>query len=81
MPSISDRLKSLGVSVGTQNIKPPKPRTDGEFSIDKVLAGDFWHTPAGEIFVVETNYKADFLRGSINLKPSSSSSPLPKAST
>jgi len=72
MPSISDRLKSLGVSVGTQNIKPPKPRTDGEFSIDKVLAGDFWHTSAGEIFVVETNYKADFLRGSINLKPSSS---------
>ena len=72
MPSISDRLKSLGVSVGTQNIKPPKPRTDGEFSIDKVLAGNFWHTSAGEIFVVETNYKADFLRGSINLKPCSS---------
>jgi len=72
MPSISDRLKSLSVSIGTQNIKPPKPRTDGEFSIDNVLAGDFWHTSAGEIFVVETNYKADFLRGSINLKPSSS---------
>ncbi len=72
MPSISDRLKSLGVSVGTQNIKPPKPRTGGEFSIDKVLAGDFWHTSSGDIFVVETNYKADFLRGTINLKPSSS---------
>ena len=72
MPSISERLKSLGVSVGTQNIKTPKPRPGEEYSIDKVLAGDFWHTSSGDIFVVETNYKADFLWGSINLKPPSS---------
>jgi uncharacterized protein YprB with RNaseH-like and TPR domain len=72
MPSISDHFKSLGVTVGTQNIKSPKPRRDEGYPIDKVLAGDFWQTPSGEIFVVETNYKADFLRGSIKLKPSSS---------
>ncbi len=71
MPSISDRLKTLGVTVGTQNIKTPKPRIDDEFPIDQVLAGDFWHTSSGDIFVVETNYKADFLRGSIKLKYSS----------
>ncbi len=72
MPSISDQLKSLGVTVGTQNIKPPKPPNVDEFSIEQVLAGDFWHTPSGDIFVVETNYNANFLRGSIKLKPSSS---------
>ena len=70
-PSLSDRLKTLGVTVGTQNIQPPKPRLDEEYPIDQVLAGDFWHTPSGDVFVVETNYKADFLRGSIKLKSSS----------
>ncbi len=71
MPSISDRLKSLGVTVGTQNITPKKTRPEEEYPIEQVLAGDFWQTPSGDIFVVETNYKAGFLRGSIKLKPSS----------
>jgi uncharacterized protein YprB with RNaseH-like and TPR domain len=72
MPSISDRLKSLGVSVGTQNLKSPKPGLDEEYPIEKVLAGDFRHTLLGDTFVVETNYKADFLQGTIKLKPSAS---------
>lgn len=72
MPSISDRLKSLGVTIGPQNLKPPRHASDDEYPIDQVLAGDFWHTASGDIFVVETNYKSDFLRGTINLKPSSS---------
>ena len=71
MPSISDRLKSLGVTVGTQNIKPQKTQSTDECPIEQVLAGNFWNTPSGEIFVVETNYKSDFLRGPITLKPSS----------
>lgn len=68
MPSISDRLKSLGVTIGTQNITPKKTRPEDEYPIDQVLSGDFWHTSSGDIFVVETNYNADFLRGSIKLK-------------
>jgi uncharacterized protein YprB with RNaseH-like and TPR domain len=72
MPSISDRLKSLGVTTGTQNRKAPPPRPDEEYPVNKVLAGDFWHTPSGDIFVVETDYKSDFLRGTIKLKPTSS---------
>jgi len=71
MPSISDRLKSLGVTVGTQNLKSSKLPSDEEFPIDKVLAGDFWRTPSGDVFVVETNYPSDFLRGAIKLKPTS----------
>jgi uncharacterized protein YprB with RNaseH-like and TPR domain len=72
MSSISDRLKSLGVSIGTSNIRSPKPLQDEDYPIEKVLAGEFLHTSSGEIFVVETKYKSDFLRGSIKLKPSSS---------
>jgi len=70
MPSLSDRLKALGVTVGTQQLKTSKPPIEEQFPIEQVLAGDFWQTPAGEVFVVETNYKSDILRGSIKLKPS-----------
>jgi len=69
MPTLSDRLKSLGVSVGTQNLKTPKPPPEDPYPIEQVLAGGFWHTSSGDVFVVETNYKADFLRGTIKLKP------------
>lgn len=72
MPSLSDRLKSLGVTVGTQNIKSPSSRSKDEYPIEQTLAGNFWHTSSGDIFVVETNYKADFMRGSIKLQPTSS---------
>jgi uncharacterized protein len=70
MPSLSDRLKALGVTVGTQQLKPAKPPIREHFPIEQVLAGDFWQTSSGQVFVVETNYKADILRNSIKLKPS-----------
>jgi len=72
MPSLSDRLKALGVTVGPQQIKPPEPPKNEQFPIEQVLTGDFWQTPSGQVFVVETHYKSDILRGSIKLKPSAS---------
>jgi len=69
MPSLSDRLKSLGVVVGTQHLPIPKPPPTEQYPIEQVLAGDHWQTSAGEVFVVETNYNADFLRGAVKLKP------------
>jgi len=68
MPSLSDRLKSLGVKVGTQNLPPPKPQARVHHPIDSVLPGDWWETPHGEIFVVETRYNADFKVGAVELK-------------
>jgi uncharacterized protein YprB with RNaseH-like and TPR domain len=68
MPSLSDRLKSLGVVVGTQHLPTNKAPASEQYSIEQVLAGDFWQTSAGEVFVVETNYNADFLRGAVKLK-------------
>jgi hypothetical protein len=68
MPSLSDRLKSLGVVVGTQHLPTHKAPASEQYSIEQVLAGDFWQTSAGEVFVVETNYNADFLRGAVKLK-------------
>ena len=69
MSSLSDRLKSLGVVVGTQQLPAPKTPLSEQYPIEQVLAGEFWQTSAGDVFVVETNYKADFLRDTVKLKP------------
>ena len=59
MPSISDRLKSLGVKVGTSDLPTSKPSIKLDHPIDSVLAGEWQETPQGEVFVVETRYPAD----------------------
>jgi hypothetical protein len=69
MPSLSERLQSLGVKVGTQNLQPARPRERVEHPIDSVLPGAWWHTPHGDIFTVETKYKGDFRVGSVAIKP------------
>jgi len=66
---LSDRLKALGVTVGAQNRKAEKPRPQTEHPIEDALPGEIWHTPAGDAFVVETRYKADFQMGSAKIRP------------
>jgi len=70
MPSISDRLKSLGVKTGIPPLTQPKPDS---YSIDSVVAGDFHPTPRGDVFVAEQTYAIDYVYGS---SPLLSSSPL-----
>ena len=54
MPSLSDRLKSLGVKVGTQGIhQPHRPYPN---TIDKVLSGHRLENHFGETFLVEAIY-------------------------
>lgn len=69
---LSDRLKALGVTVGTQNLKSAPPLPETEHPVENVLPGEIWHTPAGDAFVVETRYKADFQMGSAKIKPEAS---------
>jgi uncharacterized protein YprB with RNaseH-like and TPR domain len=71
MASISDQLKSLSVNQRDQTPKPPKTRQQDKYPIEKVIDGEFWQTSFGDVFVVETNYKAEFLRGTIKIKPDS----------
>lgn len=61
MPSISDRLKALGVKVGAQDLPPPKPENPN--TIEKVLGGHPLETPFGETFVVEEFYPAEHRHG------------------
>ncbi|HIE56812.1 MAG TPA: hypothetical protein EYP88_01080, partial [Anaerolineales bacterium] len=69
---LSDRLKALGVTVGTQNLKSAPPLPETEHPVENVLPGEIWHTPAGDAFVVETRYKTDFQMGSAKIKPEAS---------
>lgn len=68
MPSLADKLKSLGVNLGTENLSSKPPRNRVDFPIDRVLSGEWQSTPHGEIFVVENRYAADFEQGTVPLR-------------
>jgi uncharacterized protein YprB with RNaseH-like and TPR domain len=63
MPSLADKLKSLGVKTGTSHLSPPKPASH---TIDSVVAGSFRTTPRGEAFVSEQIFAEDYLHGKVS---------------
>jgi len=65
MPRLSDKLKSLGVQVGAQNIPPPKPRRGNR--IEEIIAGRNHATSLGETFVVEQTYPREYRHGQVTL--------------
>jgi uncharacterized protein len=66
MESLSDKLKSLGVQVGTARIKPPadKPRLPG---IESVVPGEVATTAYGETYVVTEQIPIDMNHGNVRL--------------
>lgn len=62
MPSLSDKLKSLGVKVGAGELRTPAPRR-GAGLLDQVLPGRALPTHSGETFLVEARYPAGFHQG------------------
>ena len=67
MPSLSDKLKSLGVKVGASDLPDAKPRK-AAYSIEQVLAGHVWQSHQGETYVVEELYPADFQQGHMGIQ-------------
>lgn len=69
MPSLSDKLKSLGVKTGSSlsidgtHPTPPKPETH---TIESVVAGTFVSTPRGDAFITEQVFGEDYLHGDIS---------------
>jgi hypothetical protein len=59
MPSLSDKLKSLGVKVGAAEIQPKADH----FPIQRVVNGEMIRTDFGETFVSETRYPLDHRHG------------------
>ncbi|MGA7193979.1 MAG: ribonuclease H-like domain-containing protein [Anaerolineales bacterium] len=65
-PSLSDRLKSLGVKVGTREI--PVPKLEEYFPIEAILSGAFTSTSLGETFIHEERFSADYHHGRAPIK-------------
>ncbi len=68
MPSLADKLKSLGVDLGINDLATKKTPRRENYPIERVLAGEWQSTPQGETFVVEARYQADFQQGSVPLR-------------
>ena len=63
--SFADKLKSLGVKVGTTDLAPPKPKS--RYGIDSVVAGAFHPTQLGEGFVAQQSYTSEYRHGLCSL--------------
>ncbi len=66
MASLSDKLKSLGVKVGTTDL--PAPKTDEHHEIGTVVTGDVIATTAGETFIHEERFASDYHHGHAPIK-------------
>lgn len=61
--SLADKLKALGVKVGVSDLVPPEPKSKASFSIETVVDGRDLDTRAGETFVTEQIFPADYHHG------------------
>jgi uncharacterized protein len=70
MSSLSDRLKSLGVKVGAQDLPAPQPRRTSPHVhvLEQVLSGHPLETHQGETFVVEERYAVDYQLGKSSIQ-------------
>jgi uncharacterized protein YprB with RNaseH-like and TPR domain len=65
MSSLADKLKALGVKVGTADLPPSVPPTGRmKTPIHTVIPGGFRQTARGEAFVSEQTFGADYHHGS-----------------
>ena len=65
MPNLSDKLKNLGVKVGTGEIAPPAkpPKPSAQDGLERVLGGRWLPTRQGDTFVVESDFPGDHQHG------------------
>lgn len=57
MTTISDKLKSLGVNIGTDELKPSTKKE--KYPIEEVIDGKEFTTIHGQTFIVENTYQSD----------------------
>ena len=70
MPTLSERLKALGVKTGAADLPPPQPIE--HVDIASVMAGRVLPTELGETFVYEERFAADYQHGHAPIRPSAS---------
>jgi uncharacterized protein YprB with RNaseH-like and TPR domain len=76
MPSLSERLKSLGVQVGAHDL--PAPHRSDITHIDQITQGRLQQTTHGDTYVVEKLYPTEYQYGTTGLLAKGSLVPLLK---
>jgi uncharacterized protein YprB with RNaseH-like and TPR domain len=70
MPTLSDRLKSLGVKIGVKDLPPPQPSKS--HPVEEIVAGRFIETGNGRTYLIEQDFPSDYIHGQIGLRISTS---------
>jgi hypothetical protein len=63
METLSDKLKSLGVRIGTEHLQPASKPAKTNYPIEEVLQGEEELTQLGSTFVVKNDYPLDYSHG------------------
>jgi uncharacterized protein YprB with RNaseH-like and TPR domain len=66
MPTLSDRLKALGVKVGATDLPPPQPRNS--FPVEEIVPGRILDTKNGATFLIEEDFPDSYIHGEIGLR-------------
>jgi uncharacterized protein YprB with RNaseH-like and TPR domain len=67
-PSLADKLKTLGVKVGTGEIQPPPPRPRRDSALEHALEGRWIETRRGFAFVVEQVFPGGYRHGATPIR-------------
>jgi hypothetical protein len=66
MPTLSDRLKLMGVKIGAKDLPAPKPKKS--YPVEEIVAGRFIETGNGSTYVIEEDFPANYLHGQVGLR-------------
>ncbi len=66
MPTLSARLKSLGVKIGTKDLPAPQPRQS--HPVEEIMAGRFIETGHGSTYLLEQDFPVNYIHGQIGLR-------------
>ncbi len=66
MPSLTEKLESLGVKIGVQEIKTPPAKN--RFAIENIVDGRLQATPHGDTFLVDQTFPIDTPHGCHTLR-------------
>ena len=65
MPTLTDRLKSLGVKIGTKDL--PSPQSGKSFPVEEIIAGRFLETGNGATYLIEEDFPDSYIHGKVKL--------------
>jgi uncharacterized protein YprB with RNaseH-like and TPR domain len=65
MPTLSERLKALGVKFGTQDL--PAPKRERAYPVEDIASGRFVDVGSGSTYLIEQDFSIDYTQGLVGL--------------